>query len=90
MEMNGLEPYHRDPLCACCGTATSHDRRILIVEESLGSQIEPEIARIEALQDRIAHLKSEIRSIQARSGKKIIMAQILDSLKDMQGEKAAG
>lgn len=84
--MNGLERYHRYHMYACRGTDSSHDRQIFIVEEPLRSQIIPEIARIEALQDRIAHLKSEIQCIQARSGSKIIMAQILESLKDMQGE----
>jgi hypothetical protein len=90
MEMNGLERYRRNHMYACCGTESSCDRHIFIAEEFLRSQIIPEIARIEALQDRIAHLKSEIRCIQARSGSKIIMAQILDRLKDMQGEKPVG
>lgn len=85
MEMNGLKPYHRKKMKARRAAAASHDRRNVIVEKSLWSQITPEIARIEALQDRIAHLKSEIECFQARSGSKIIMAQILESLKDMQG-----
>lgn len=86
MEMNGLKPYYRKNMNTSRATASSHDRRSVIVEKSLWSQITPEIARIEALQDRIAHLKSEIQCMQARSGSKIIVAQILESLKDMQGE----
>jgi hypothetical protein len=86
MEMNGLKRYHRNHMYASWGTVSSHNRRTLIVEASLRSQIIPEIAKIEALQDRIARLKSEIQCIQARSGSKTIMAQILESLKDMQDE----
>ena len=86
MDMNGLKPYHRKNMKAQRTTASPCDRRNVIVEKSNWSQIVPEIARIEALQDRIAHLKSEIHCMQERSDSKIIMAQILESLKDMQGE----
>lgn len=86
MDMNELKPNYHKNMNACRAAASSHDRRTVVVEKSLWSQITPEIARIEALQDRIAQLKSEIECFQARSGSKIVVAQILESLKDMQGE----
>jgi hypothetical protein len=55
---------------------------MVVVEETLMSHITPQIARIDALQDRIDHLKSEIQCIRERCGSKIILAQILESLKD--------
>lgn len=85
--MNGLKRYHSNYMNAYRATASSsHERRIAIVEQSLSAQITPQIVRIEALQDRIAHLKSKIQCIQERCGSKIIMAQILESLKDIQSE----
>jgi TolA-binding protein len=86
MDMNGLKRDHRNCLNVCRLTASSHTRHIAVVEESLRSQITPQIARIDALQDRIANLKSEIHCMQERCGSKNFMAQILESLKDMQGE----
>jgi hypothetical protein len=86
MEMNGLKRCHRNHMYAGWGTVCSHNRRIYTVNKTLRSQIKPEIARIEKLQDRIARLKLEIQCIRARSGPKLIMAQILKSLKDMQDE----
>lgn len=82
--MNGLERHHRNHMHACRGTESSIGKHIFLVEGSLRSQIIPEIARIEALQDRIAHLKSEIKCMQEQWGSKNFMAQILESLKDMQ------
>lgn len=84
--MNGLRRYHRNNMNACRFTASPHDRDIAFIEESLRSQVTPQIARIDVLQDRIANLKSEIQCIQKRYGSKVIMAQILESLKNLQGE----
>jgi hypothetical protein len=85
MNMNGLKHYQRHHINGCWDTVTSRDRRIATIEESLRSHITPEIAMIDALRGRIAHLKSEFQCIQDRCGSKIIMAQILESLKDLQG-----
>ena len=83
--MAELKRYQRHYINGCW-TATSSDvRRMALIDQSLRSYITPEIAMIDELQDRIAHLKSEFQCIQKRCGSKIVISQILESLKDMQG-----
>jgi uncharacterized small protein (DUF1192 family) len=71
---------------ACRFTASSHDSCFAVAQESLRVHITPQIARIDELQERIALLKFEIQNMQERCDSKNFMAQILESLKDMQGE----
>ncbi len=83
--MAGLKRYQRHHINGCWTAASSDDRRMALIDQSLRSHITPEIAMIDELQDRIAHLKLEFQCIQKRCGSKIFIAQILESLKEMQG-----
>jgi hypothetical protein len=80
--MNRLKHDQHNPMNGCWSTTASPDLGMVVVEETLTSHITPQIARIDVLQDRIDQLKSEIQCIQERCGSKIILAQILESLKD--------